>query len=251
MPIPFRALLFDFDGTLADSYDAITASVNHVRSLHGLPPLPEIARFAPPPSPEPAGPILRRAGELLAGAGRPLILAGRGSRNPEAWQQRVALAEAIGARVMTDRKSGATFPTDHPLHVDGTAPIVEADVILSLDWVDLAGTLRTTHAGKPVTAKIIQVSVDQYVHNGWSMDYQGLPPSDLCLLAEPDSALAPLLATVKDLRPNPPPLPAPSPRRGPPPASALTRSSSTRRFRSAGSGTSSTPRTRSCSTAPK
>jgi phosphoglycolate phosphatase len=34
-------VLFDFDGTLADSYPAITASVNHVRSLHHLPPLPE------------------------------------------------------------------------------------------------------------------------------------------------------------------------------------------------------------------
>ena len=34
-----RAVLFDFDGTLADSYDGITASVNHVRAAHGLPPL--------------------------------------------------------------------------------------------------------------------------------------------------------------------------------------------------------------------
>jgi phosphoglycolate phosphatase len=34
-----RAVLFDFDGTLADSYDAITASVNHVRARRGLPPL--------------------------------------------------------------------------------------------------------------------------------------------------------------------------------------------------------------------
>jgi phosphoglycolate phosphatase len=42
-----RAVLFDFDGTLADSYPAITASVNHVRSLHGLPPLPldEVKKF--------------------------------------------------------------------------------------------------------------------------------------------------------------------------------------------------------------
>jgi len=133
----------------------------------------------------------------------------------------VALAEAIGARVVTDRKSGATFPTDHPLHVGGTAPIVDADVILSLDWVDLAGTLRTAHAGKPVTAKIIQVSVDQYVHNGWSMDYQGLPPVDAYLLAEPDAAAPALLAAVKGLRPNPRPLPQPGPRRGPPPLSAL------------------------------
>lgn len=36
-----RAVLFDFDGTLADSFAAITASTNHVRHLHGLPELPE------------------------------------------------------------------------------------------------------------------------------------------------------------------------------------------------------------------
>ena len=36
-----RAVCFDFDGTLADSYAAITASVNHVRAAHQLPPLSE------------------------------------------------------------------------------------------------------------------------------------------------------------------------------------------------------------------
>jgi phosphoglycolate phosphatase len=43
---PWRAVLFDFDGTLADSYPVITASVNHVRALHGLGPLsePEVRR---------------------------------------------------------------------------------------------------------------------------------------------------------------------------------------------------------------
>jgi phosphoglycolate phosphatase len=42
MPKPsLRAVLFDFDGTLADSYPAITASVNHVRAGRGLPPLDE------------------------------------------------------------------------------------------------------------------------------------------------------------------------------------------------------------------
>ncbi|MBY0527086.1 MAG: HAD-IA family hydrolase [Gemmataceae bacterium] len=38
-----RAVLFDFDGTLADSYPGITASVNHVRASYGLPPLSEAA----------------------------------------------------------------------------------------------------------------------------------------------------------------------------------------------------------------
>jgi thiamine pyrophosphate-dependent acetolactate synthase large subunit-like protein len=186
-----------------------------------LPATPAIGRFAPPAPAEPAGPIVRQAAELLATARQPLILAGRGSRDVEAWQRRVALAEAIGARVMTDRKSGATFPTDHPLHGGGSDQIVNADVILSLDWVDLAGTLRTAYAGKPVTAKIIQVSIDQYIHNGWSMDYQGLPPADVYLLAEPDAATAPLLAAVRELRPRAPPIPARAPWLGRPPLSAL------------------------------
>ncbi|HZU89928.1 MAG TPA: thiamine pyrophosphate-binding protein [Stellaceae bacterium] len=188
-----------------------------------LPPPPALARYRPPVSPEPAGPVVQQAAALLAGARRPVILAGRGSRDPEAWRRRVALAEAVGARVMADRKSGATFPTDHPLHAGGAAAaeLVAADVILSLDWVDLAGTLATAHAGRPVTAKVIQISVDQYVHNGWSMDYQGLPPIDCYLLAEPDAAVPPLLAAVKTLRPNPPPLPEPPPRQGPPSPAAL------------------------------
>src|SRR5581483_11684774 len=36
---PFRGVVFDFDGTLADSYAAIAASVNHVRGHYGLRPL--------------------------------------------------------------------------------------------------------------------------------------------------------------------------------------------------------------------
>jgi thiamine pyrophosphate-dependent acetolactate synthase large subunit-like protein len=182
---------------------------------------PEITRFAPPAALEPAGSAVRRAAELLSGARQPLILAGRGSRGLEDWRRRVALAEAIGARVMTDRKSGATFPTDHPLHGGDAEFIVNADVILSLDWVDLAGTLKTAYGGKPVAAKMIQVSIDQYVHNGWSMDYQGLPPADIYLLAEPDAAVPPLLAAVKELKPDPPRLPEAASRPGSPPLSAL------------------------------
>src|SRR6516164_2270935 len=36
-----RAIIFDFDGTLVDSYPATAASVNHVRALRGLTPLSE------------------------------------------------------------------------------------------------------------------------------------------------------------------------------------------------------------------
>ncbi len=39
--MPIRLALFDFDGTLADSFAAIAASVNHVRLGYGLPPMTE------------------------------------------------------------------------------------------------------------------------------------------------------------------------------------------------------------------
>ncbi len=39
--MPVRAILFDFDGTLANSFGAITSSTNHVRASCGLPALPE------------------------------------------------------------------------------------------------------------------------------------------------------------------------------------------------------------------
>ena len=44
---------------------------------------------------------------------------------------------------------------------------------------------------------MIQVSVDHYSHNGWSMDHQGLPPVDLFLLCEPEPAVALLNPLVK------------------------------------------------------
>jgi thiamine pyrophosphate-dependent acetolactate synthase large subunit-like protein len=146
-----------------------------------------------------------------------LILAGRVSRNPEAWKARVALAEAVGARVGTNLKVGAAFPTDHPLHVSPPAAFVndelvaaikQADVIVSLDWVDLAGTFKS--AGTPAqpwpTAKVIQISLDQNIHNGWSMDHQALPPVDLFVAADPDAAVAALVEALPKGSPKKPAL---------------------------------------------
>src|SRR3954467_6327035 len=39
--MPVHAVLLDFDGTLADSFEAITASTNHVRRSFGLSDVPE------------------------------------------------------------------------------------------------------------------------------------------------------------------------------------------------------------------
>ncbi len=163
------------------------------------------ARFVPAMTSAAQAAGVAEAVALLRGAARPLILIGRVSRDPIAWSRRVALAEALGAGVVTDLKLGAAFPTEHRLHVappgtfagpETAGAIAAADVILSLDWVDLAGTLRTAGGGTIPAAKVIQVSQDHTLHNGWSMDHQGLPPVDLFLPAEPDPVVAAMLALL-------------------------------------------------------
>jgi len=198
--------------------------------IEAAPPVPDIARYAPPPPAVPAVEVVKRAAEILTAAKKPVVLMGRVSRDTGAWQRRIELVEAIGARVITDNKIGAGFPTEHPLHAVGpvnilpaaaTELLASADAILSLDWVDVAGALKQSFGGKPVTAKIVQVSVDQQIHNGWSMDHQGLPPVDAYLLAEPDTTVPHLLAAIRALRPKAPALPAATPRKGPPPVAEL------------------------------
>jgi thiamine pyrophosphate-dependent acetolactate synthase large subunit-like protein len=159
--------------------------------------MPEVADAAPPA-------MVERAAALMRAAKRPVILAGRVSRSEAAWNSRVALAERLGAQVVTDLKAGAAFPTDHPLHAGAPSTIMPvpeaievlraADLIISLDWIDLAGTLNK-HVGEH-NAKIIQVTIDHQLHNGWSLDYQGLPPVDVLIACEPDTAVPPLLAAL-------------------------------------------------------
>jgi len=194
-------------------------------------PLPKIdvARYRAPPPPVPDPALVARAAEWLAVAKAPALMVGRVGMSEEAWRERVALAEKLGARVITDLKAPAGFPTDHPLHAappgtfghpDLIATLKAADVILSLDWIDLAGTLRTAFGGDAIPPKVIQASIDQHVHHGWSKDHMGLPPADLYLLNEPDLVVRALLAAapVKALTPralpkakSPPPMPPEGP----------------------------------------
>jgi thiamine pyrophosphate-dependent acetolactate synthase large subunit-like protein len=173
-------------------YINLDAEVQESRLPEPLAPI-DTARFIPPVETAAPAAAVRRAAALLKSAKRPLIYAGRVSRSLEAWNARIALAEALDARVVTDLKIGAAFPTEHPLYAGATRGVApdafEADVVLSLDWVDLGGALR----GGAASTKIIQVSLDQNLHNGWSMDYQALPPVDLFLAAHPDTVVPALL----------------------------------------------------------
>jgi len=195
-------------------YVCLDAALQESR-IGALPPLPSAARFRPPAATAPDPHALAEAAALLQSAERPLILVGRNSRGEAEWRRRIELAEALGAVVLTDAKAGAGFPSRHRLHGPpaGNNPseaacalIREADVILSLDWVDLAGAFKAACGAEPVQiaigGKVISASLDHLVHNGWSMDYQGLPPTDIHLAVEPDIAVAALLALLKPRTPG-------------------------------------------------
>jgi thiamine pyrophosphate-dependent acetolactate synthase large subunit-like protein len=78
--------------------------------------------------------------------------------------------------------------------------VTSADVLLALDWVDLGGALRSAFGMEAPAAKIINVSADFHVHNGWSMDYEMLPPVDLLLPTTPDEAVRQLLPAFSGAR---------------------------------------------------
>jgi len=167
--------------------------------------LPPVERFSSPRSGVVPPEVVSDVARLLDGASRPLMMIGRVSRDPADFERRVALAERVGAIALTDIKTGASFPTRHPLHPfppslyvsgDATQAIRDADVILSLDWIDLGGTLRQACGGDAPHGRIVHCSLDQYVHNGWNADYQALPPTDISMLASPDALVESLLAVL-------------------------------------------------------
>lgn len=176
------------------TYICLDAGLQETR-LSERPAIPDVKRFAPAAQAVPAVNVVDEIASRLLKAKRPIILAGRVSRSEEAWAERIQLAEALGAVVLTDIKAPAAFPTTHRLYgapagtflsPSAAALLRQADVVLSLDWIDLAGTLKAAWQQDPVAATVIQVSGDQHLHNGWSMDYQGLPPADILVLAEAD-----------------------------------------------------------------
>ncbi|MGH7714719.1 MAG: thiamine pyrophosphate-binding protein [Vulcanimicrobiaceae bacterium] len=73
--------------------------------------LPDIKRFAPPEPPVPPPGDVQRAAQILRAAKHPVILVGRVSRSIRGWNERIALAEALQARVITDLKVGASRRT--------------------------------------------------------------------------------------------------------------------------------------------
>ena len=168
-------------------------------------PVPPLASYALPSQPRPAEADLATAAEFIEHAQKPLILVGRHSRDSKHWARRIEFAETTGAAVLCDLKCGVGFPNPHPQFVgapaqyldpESLATLCAADVIVSLDWPDLAGLLAS-RPDQGTKARVIVVSADERLHNGWSFDHFGLPRSDLRIPVPPEVLVADLLPRLK------------------------------------------------------
>jgi thiamine pyrophosphate-dependent acetolactate synthase large subunit-like protein len=91
--------------------------------------------------PAASGDVLQDAAKLLAGASRPVIIAGGGIKNTGGHEAALALAEQINAPVVTAPGHGDAIPFGHPLNAGQMGPrgnvvasrlVKEADVIVAL-----------------------------------------------------------------------------------------------------------------------
>ena len=196
---------------MAPVYINLDAEMQEAKLAEPLPPI-DVARYMPAAAPSATPDLVERAAAMLEAAKQPVILVGRVSRSVAGWNDRVALAEALSAKVITDLKIGCGFPTDHPQHAgapasnalvpEAVAALKAADLILGLDCVDLNGVLRAAFGFDVPTTKIIHVTTDFHVHRGWSMDYEALPPVDLLLPTTPEEVVPRLLAGLAGAKPQ-------------------------------------------------
>jgi len=166
--------------------------------------VPDPAEFPAPQPPAPAEELIRHAAEWLAQADFPVFLPGRIAQTRQVWDDLRALAEALGAAVVSERRGNAAFPTSHTLAQQ--ADVLErADVVLALERNDPAGTLRAAlgqgsrGGGRSSVAwpKLINVSLEPMRVSSWVADYQELPRAGLTILSTPDATLAALVPAVE------------------------------------------------------
>jgi len=168
----------------------------------------DLAQYRPAQPTRPSAADVDSAYQLLDRAEKPLILIGRVSRDETAWTGRVRLAEAFNAGVFSIYNSGGGFPKSHPLHRgvarltldDATRnELAAADVILSLDWTDLGGTVEQVWPRGGRLPHIINCSNDFHLHRGWSRDYHRLQPATLRIATTPDAIVSALLDKCRQM----------------------------------------------------
>ncbi len=157
----------------------------------------------PPFRPFAADADLSAALGLLAGAERPVIVAGGGVRASRAGDALVALAERLAIPVATSLNGKDVIPGTHPLSVGvvGTYSRASANrVVLDADLVFFVGTETggmTTHFWKvpPLGARVVQIDIDP---EALGRNY----PAEVAINADVRTALQRMVELAGDVKPD-------------------------------------------------
>ena len=166
--------------------------------------LPEPAEHRNAAGPRPDAAMVERAARLLADGRRPVIVAGGGVITAEASAELVAIAEYIGAPVVTTWMGKGAIAEDHPLNAWGIGDTgstcgnrlaATADVLLAVgcvfrDWTASSYRKGVTFAIPPT--KLIQIDIDP---QEIGKDY----PCEVPLLGDAKAGLADLVVALRDI----------------------------------------------------
>ncbi len=169
-------------------------------------PMPDLARLAPPAGLQADDTSLERTAEWLVAAERPIILADHLGRNPDAVLALVELAELLAVpAVDVDARHSFLTTSDMDL-TDAHAELLrDADLVLALDVMDLAGQLgrvdrrtRTVASDLREDTRIVHYTLEGLNVRSLVGDYQRLQPEDLRVAADTALAVPALLERCRD-----------------------------------------------------
>jgi thiamine pyrophosphate-dependent acetolactate synthase large subunit-like protein len=178
--------------------------------------LPNLSRYPLPAPIQPPREDVQTAARWLLDAQYPVILLGRIPPQRRAWDDLVEVAQLLGAAVVQDPRTSASFPTDHFLQQasmgkSGPSELNEvlrqADVVLALDRSVSAGLLRAAASGVDPhrmpgsgqfeTPRLINVSLGPFAVRSWTTDFQELPAADLPILSNTATFIGELLEELR------------------------------------------------------
>lgn len=135
------------------------------------------------------------AADLLCRAERPVIIAGGGARNAASHVR--ALAERVGAAVVTTGNARGILPDDHPLSVGTLLPfapvldyVEQADVVIAIGTKFAETDLIYTGASMTLRGSVIRIDIDD------AQAAYGYPTSAVSLVGEAALACAALTQAV-------------------------------------------------------
>jgi acetolactate synthase-1/2/3 large subunit len=166
--------------------------------------IPDFDRRVPAARPRPDADLTHKAARLLYEARRPVIVAGGGVILSEASKELVALAEHLGAAVVTTWQGKGAIPEDHALNAWGVGTQAShcgnqlastADVLLAVgcrfvDWTSSSFRQGVTYTIPPT--KLIHLDIDP-------AEIGKNYPVEIGLVADAKAGLADLLDAVQQV----------------------------------------------------